>query len=146
MTRDTFKAKGQPIAGAQGGGEVKCPQCYGSGDYCLAGHSAHPDNWRTCETCKGTGTAPPSEPAGVDGDVEGWLDRDGAVWRRWMDMPHNKMIGARPLYTKAAQQPAAVDGATLDSLRNLADTFICNLDAEALRNALKTLAQPKGGA
>jgi hypothetical protein len=41
--------------------DAKCPDCNGSGDHCLAGCSAHPSNWYTCETCKGTGSA--SSPA-----------------------------------------------------------------------------------
>ena len=32
-----------------------CPDCYGDGKRCLAGHSAHRDNWYVCESCKGTG-------------------------------------------------------------------------------------------
>ena len=34
---------------------VKCKECHGLGQHCLAGHSAHPDNWYDCEACKGKG-------------------------------------------------------------------------------------------
>lgn len=35
-----------------------CKHCNGDGEYCLAGHSAHPANWHKCDVCLGTGKVP----------------------------------------------------------------------------------------
>jgi hypothetical protein len=35
--------------------KVTCPDCNGRKEKCMAGCSAHPDNWYDCETCKGEG-------------------------------------------------------------------------------------------
>jgi hypothetical protein len=43
--------------GEQVADSPKCRNCDGTGEYCLAGHSAHPNNWHRCETCNGSGLA-----------------------------------------------------------------------------------------
>ncbi len=35
--------------------EMKCPDCYGYGEHCYGGKSAHPSNWYKCRACDGTG-------------------------------------------------------------------------------------------
>lgn len=56
---------------------MKCPECLGFGETCLAGHSAHPDNWRKCPQCAGVGkidrpTIPePKIAVGVDVSKDG---------------------------------------------------------------------------
>lgn len=57
--------------------EDKCLDCRGSGDKCLAGHSAHPDNWYQCETCRGSGKAnqQPNVPAeATDSMIQAFSD------------------------------------------------------------------------
>ena len=35
--------------------EKYCEDCFEYGHQCLAGRSAHPNNWFKCETCDGKG-------------------------------------------------------------------------------------------
>ena len=53
-------------------GAVKCSDCDGDGETCLAGRSAHRSNWIKCAKCNGTGDAAPV----ADGAVA-WTDARG---------------------------------------------------------------------
>ena len=49
---------------------TKCKDCNGLGRECMAGCSAHPDNWYDCKACKGTGLAPSIDEDKVRTDFE----------------------------------------------------------------------------
>jgi hypothetical protein len=56
--------------------DEKCPNCFGYGDNCLAGHSADPRNWHKCETCGGSGKARTAETVAQGEAVPGVLTAD----------------------------------------------------------------------
>ncbi len=41
---------------------MRCADCYGYGEHCQGGKSAHPSNWYKCRACDGTGRIGPASP------------------------------------------------------------------------------------
>lgn len=41
---------------------MMCPDCYGYGECCYGGKSAHRYNWYKCPTCDGGGMIGPASP------------------------------------------------------------------------------------
>lgn len=87
--------------------DSKCPDCNGRGQHCMAGCSAHPDNWYDCDTCKGGGTVQSQAMASatiytapsnkINDLTDGALTDEGAMpaTRRTDEVQFKGMIEAR---------------------------------------------------
>lgn len=89
-----------------------CPNCLGNGKQCFAGHSAHPANWYTCETCGGTGKAPGRKlvqdtPPAKDDEYEfyyHWVYFDGKKYQI-TQLKYTEEWVQRALFTLGCLQP-----------------------------------------
>jgi len=62
--------------------DAVCTNCFGRGQKCLPGCSAHDDNWYACEVCKGSGKVLTTERQQPIRNAE---DDDGAVPFGWVN-------------------------------------------------------------
>lgn len=120
-------------------GAVKCSDCDGDGETCLAGRSAHRSNWIKCAKCNGTGDAAPVAVAWVLAYPDGSISSFAAVYRRKENAEkhiasYGGSLGLVPMPLYTHPQDASGDA----ELREFAQLVLHGIESGNIKSPLVT--------